>query len=163
MSEMNGAVDEDESGPQDAVPDEYLTPLISEEEAQPLLLPRVGLRTLAYGAAAVWPFLGTYYEYTTLNDSGAQSNVCDESGCVGLGTEFAHNALGWLLPLSLVSLLVVWGMDRALQALGRWRRAHEPNDKPVSRIVLAGMFVGVCALALLVGILRGILINKYGR
>ena len=123
----------------------------------------MGLRVLAYGAAAAWPFLGTYYKYKTLNDSGAVSNVCDESGCVALGTEYAHQALAWLLPLSFVSVLAVRGTDWALQVLRRRRRTREPKDKPVNRFVLAGMFVGICALALLVGVLRGILIDKYGR
>lgn len=42
--------------------------------------PRIALRVLAHGLAAAWPFIGTYYEYTSLNASGAMSDVCDESG-----------------------------------------------------------------------------------
>ena len=48
-----------------------------------------------------WPFVGAY---KTLN---AVSDLCDESGCVGLGTEFAHQALGWLVPFSLASVFAV--------------------------------------------------------
>jgi hypothetical protein len=121
------------------------------------------LRVLVYGAAAAWPFLGTYYEYKTLDDSGAYSNLCDESGCVPLGNEFAHQALGWLLPLSIASMLAVWGTDAVLRALRSRRRVREPKDKPVNRFLLAGMFVGVCTLALLAGVLRGVMIDRYGR
>ena len=91
------------------------------------------------------------------------SDVCNESGCVALGTEFAHDALAWLLPVSLVSVFAVRAGDGALRALrGRLRR-HTPKTNPVSRTALVGLFVGICALALLLGVLRGVMINEYGR
>lgn len=164
MSKADDAPIGDENGPQDAIPGEFLDRLAIKDAGKSS--PRgsgLRFRVLAYGAAAAWPFLGTYYEYKTLNDSGAYSNVCDESGCVPLGNEFAHHALAWLLPLSIASMLAVWGTEEALIALRGRRRMREPKDKPVNRFLLAGMFVGVCALALLVGVLRGVMIDKYGR
>lgn len=156
--------DEGRDEPQDAIPEEFLNPPATEDaEKSPSKGSGALLRVLAYGAAAAWPFLGTYYEYVTLNDSGAYSNLCDGSGCVPLGNEFAHQAFGWLLPLSTASLLAVWGAEAVLRALRSRRRLREPKDKPVNRFVLAGMFVGICALALLVGVLRGVMIDRYGR
>jgi hypothetical protein len=164
MDEADDALIGDENEPRDAIPEEFRNPLAAEDAEQlPSRGSGLGFRVLAYGAAAAWPFLGAYYEYKTLNDSGAYSNLCDESGCVPLGNEFAHQALGWLLPLSIASMLVVWGTQAALRALRVRRRMREPKDKPVNRFVLAGMFVGICALALLVGVLRGVMIDRYGR
>lgn len=127
---------------------------------------RVVFRVAAYCVAVAWPFVGTYYEYKTINDSGAVSDVCDEAGCVGRGTEFAHHALGWLVPLSLASAFIVWGMEQAVRAIARWRSAREPrdaDDTPAKRIVLVTAFVGVLAFAILLGVLRGLMINAYGR
>jgi hypothetical protein len=154
--------------PQDAVPEGYLEPQSAEITVpRPRRASAVVLRVAAYGIAAAWPFAGTYYEYVSQNDSGALSNACDDSGCVAAGTEFAHNAVAWLAPLAVGSLLVVLGMDAALHTLRARRRrrvrgARVPSDKPVNRFVLAGMFVLVCVLALLIGVLRGMIINDFG-
>lgn len=164
MDGTGDEVAEDEGEPQDAVPGEFLGAVDARDELPGALTLRVSrgrLWALVYGLAAAWPFLGTYYEYTTLNDSGAMSNVCDESGCVELGTEFAHQAVAWLLPLSVASVLAVRGMHVALRALSRRRGAREPKDTPVSRFVLVGLFIGVCVLALLLGTLRGMMINHF--
>jgi hypothetical protein len=162
-----------EVGVEDEPRDEILGPFHESPDPEgaglePLPRPgsRVVLRLAAYGVAVAWPFVGTYYEYKTLNDSGTLSDICDEFGCVGLGTEFAHQALGWLVPLSLGSAFLVWGTDQAARAFARRRRAREPgvaDDTPVNRIVLAAAFGGVLALAILLGVLRGLMIDSYGR
>jgi hypothetical protein len=159
-----------ESEPEDEIPleyrvPEYRVPATAAGRNVEFWRPGPGgiaIRVVAYTAALSWPFLGTLIEYKTLNDSGAESDVCSYNGCVALGTEFASQAGPWLVPLSAASALMVFGVSRAVRAAHE--RVREPEDeKPVPRIVLAGMFVGVCALAFVVGVLRGVMIDDVGR
>jgi hypothetical protein len=166
---------EPEPEPEDEVPPEYRVPAYATGPAAPFVAapflepqrlrgPGIALRTVAYSAAITWPFLGTAYEYYTLNGSGASTNICDQEGCVLAGTEFAHQALPWLLPASAVSTLLVMGWNKAVRQLRDNARLPAPEDEkpPVPKIVIAGGFVALCALAFVVGILRGMMISHLG-
>lgn len=157
------------SEPEDEIPLEYRLPATTAGRHFEPWRPGPGgivIRVVAYAAAVSWPFLGTLFTYVTLNDSGEVSNVCSDNGCVELGTEFASRALPWLFPTSAASALVVLGVSKAVRAAREREREYvlEPEDEqpPVPRIVLAAMFAGVCALAFVVGVLRGVMINRLG-
>lgn len=162
--------------PEDEVPPEYLvgpgvpatTAGWDPEQWEPGP-GRIVVRVLAYTAALSWPFVGTFFAYKTLSAPGVNSVECSDSGCVPAATEFVDRVLPWLVPLSAASALAVFAVGKAVRKSRERTRARErvlePEDEqpPVPRIVLAGMFVGVCALAFVVGVLRGVMINQLGR
>lgn len=162
----------EDAEPQDAVAPEYApvsagyaadsvwAPLPETLEPPPDLFTLVSFfgKAIAYTAAAAWPFVWAWLEYVSLNDSPIRSNVCSYSGCVGRGSVFAGAILGWLPVMSGGSVFAVWAAIR----LRRRLRARPRREGPVNRLVLAGLFVGVCALAFLVGVLRGVVIAHTG-
>ncbi len=170
LEPVPGTKPEPEPEPEDEVPPEYRVPAYAQGptgaflEPPRLSGPGLAVRAVAYSAAIAWPFLGTAYEYYTLNGSNTSSNICSEYGCVLAGTEFAHQALPLLLPASAVSALLVAGWNKGVRRLRENARVREPEDEkpPVPKIVIAGGFVAVCALAFIVGILRGVMISHLG-
>lgn len=172
-----------EPEPEDEVPPEYrhLAPGYEPEGAlEGALEPwepsgaGIAVRVVAYSTAVAWPFLGTAYEYFTLNASRTYSYVCGDDGCSSLpaGTEFLHRALPWLVPVSAASTLLVMGVRKLARRIRESRPArefayeyeyeYEDARPPVPKVVLAGAFAGVCALAFVVGVLRGVMINVLG-
>src|ERR1700761_6555347 len=103
---------------EDEVPLEYRASGTVGSDSEPWQ-PSLGgiiVRVVAYIVGLSWPFLGTFVEYKTLNDSGRNSNACSFSGCTPLGTEFALRVLPWLPPLSVLSGLAVLGISKAVRA-----------------------------------------------
>jgi hypothetical protein len=72
------------------------------------------------------------------------------------------------VPVSAASTLLVMGVRRLARRIRENRPArefayeYEDARPPVPKAVLAGAFAGVCALAFVVGVLRGVMINVLG-
>lgn len=157
---------EPEAEPEDEIPPEYRVPATAaRRNVEPWRPGPVGIaiRAVSYTAALCWPFVGTLFVYEALNDGGAVSNVCSSDGCLLLGSEFASRALPWLFPIAAGSVLVVRGVGKAVGSAHERKRVRafedEPEERPVPRIVLAGLFAGICTLAFVVGVLRGVMID----
>lgn len=160
---------EAEEEPQDAVPQGWedeppaLFPASTAPRTRtPALLPLTG-RVVTYIVAAGWPFIGAYAEFVRLDDAHAVDlSMCSEGGCALASHVYVEQGMGWTIPLSLISVVVV----AALFRLRRFVRSRHPvpstNDGPVNRFLLAGIFLGICTLAFLVGILRGVIISRFG-
>lgn len=139
------------SGPEDEIPVAYRPAVIGAAPDPGLWRPGtagMAVRAAAYTAAVSWPLLGALFEYVNLDD----------------GAEFVSRALPWSVPVAAVSALAVARIDRAVQTARGRVRVREPEDEkpPVPRIVLAGLFAGVCVLAFVVGVLRGVMIDHFG-
>jgi len=142
-----------EPEPEDEIPPEYRVPAIAATEwnAEPWRPGPVGIavRVVAYTGAVTWPFVGALIEYTNVHDGGG----------------FVSRALPWFVPVSAASALGVKLVDKAVRTARGHVRVYEPEDEkpPVSPIVLAGIFAGICAVAFVVGVLRGVMIHQWGR
>jgi hypothetical protein len=100
--------------------------------------------------------------------AGAAVTAAEPEPGDGFAPEFRVPALaeGWDLERCSPGAGAFSGVAARIFALASARgRVPEAEDEkpPVRRIVLAGLFAGVCALAFMVGVLRGMMIEYLGR
>jgi hypothetical protein len=174
MQEMHSEEELEDAVPEewkeDAVPQLFLasrtpqttTTTTTTSPTSPLL--SITGRAIAYMVAAGWPFLAAWIEFLRLDASHAvDTNSCSEEGCSLESHIFLQQAMNWMLVASIVSVVVTAGLIHLRRAVRARRPASPASDAPVSRLVVAGLFITLCALAFLVGILRGAIISHFGR
>lgn len=157
-----------EAEPEDEVPEEFqdrvpeLFPASRNPRTPtpPLLLAR---KALAYAAAGAWPFAWIWIEFLRLDKAGTASHICDVYGCAPESHVFVEQNVTLAVVLSGASLAAMAGLIRLRRFVRKRRRPTPPSEAPVNRYALAGLFVGVCTLAFLVGVARGMIINYLGR
>lgn len=122
----------------------------------------VARRAIAYAMAGVWPFIWLWIEFLRLDAANAMSDMCDVYGCAPESHVFVERNIWWALLLSCISVVVMAGLIRLLRLIGARRRATQPSERPVKPYAVAGLFLAVCALAFLIGVLRGVMISHLG-
>jgi uncharacterized membrane protein YidH (DUF202 family) len=157
-----------EAEPEDAVPEEWQDRvpelfLASRNPRSPAPLLPLARTALAYTAAGAWPFAWVWIEFLRLDAANAASNMCDVYGCAPESHVFVEQNMMWAVLLSGASVAVTAGLIRLRRFVRARRRVTPPNEAPVSRYAVAGVFVAVCTLAFLVGALRGVIIDHLGR